>query len=293
MGAAPRVGVLVQRRAVELRERELVAREVRRHPVEEDADAGGVHRVDEGAKLVRRAERRDGRVEARHLIPPGARERVMHDRQQLDVRVAEVLHVRHELLGELAPPEPEPPRRRVHLVDRERPDEQVLGAAGGQPVVVLPLVAGAVDDRCGLRRHLCRERERVGLEAKLAVAPDDLELVLRALARAGDDGVPDAGRAGRLEQVDVAVPAVPVADHRDLLGVRRPHGERHAAVDEMGAELLVDPLVPALAREMEVELTQPAAGRRRGRLRHQNSASSIRRIPATGIPTQSGRLSSS
>ena len=66
-----------------------------------------------------------------------------------------------------------------------------------------------------------------------------------------------------------------------------------AAVDEMGAELLVDPLVPALAREMEVELTQPAAGRRRGRLRHQNSASSIRRIPATGIPTQSGRLSSS
>jgi hypothetical protein len=36
--AAARVGVLVERGAVEARERELVAREVRRHPVEDHAD---------------------------------------------------------------------------------------------------------------------------------------------------------------------------------------------------------------------------------------------------------------
>ena len=37
--AAARVGVLVERGAVEAREREVVAREVRRHPVEDHADA--------------------------------------------------------------------------------------------------------------------------------------------------------------------------------------------------------------------------------------------------------------
>ncbi len=51
----------------------------------------------------------------------------------------------------------------------------------------------------------------------------------------------------------------------------------------MRAELLVDPLVPALARQMEIEIAEL----------HVHSASSIRRIPATGIPTQSGRLFSS
>ena len=59
--AAARVLVLVQRGAVEARERPGVAREVRRHPVEEHADALGVHPVDEGAEVVGRAVARRGR----------------------------------------------------------------------------------------------------------------------------------------------------------------------------------------------------------------------------------------
>ena len=47
--AAARVGVLVERGPVEARERPVVAREVRRHPVEEDADPAPVERVDERA----------------------------------------------------------------------------------------------------------------------------------------------------------------------------------------------------------------------------------------------------
>lgn len=50
--AAARVGVLVQRLAVELREREGVLREVRRDPVDDDADAGAVQRVDEELEVV-------------------------------------------------------------------------------------------------------------------------------------------------------------------------------------------------------------------------------------------------
>ena len=52
MRAAARVGVLVERRAVEARERPVVAREVRRHPVEDHADAVPVQPVDEAAEVV-------------------------------------------------------------------------------------------------------------------------------------------------------------------------------------------------------------------------------------------------
>ena len=120
MRAAARILVLVERRPVEARERELVAREVRGHPVEDDADPGLVERVHERAEVVRLAHRRDGRVEAGHLVAPGARERVVHHRQELDVREAEVAGVGDELLGELLPAEPQPPRLGVHLVDRDR-----------------------------------------------------------------------------------------------------------------------------------------------------------------------------
>ena len=128
MRAAPRIGVLVERRAVEPRERPLVAREVRRHPVEQHADPVRVQVVDEVAEVVGRAERRERRVVAGHLVAPRARVRVVHHRQQLDVREAEVAHVRRELVGELAPAEALPPRRRMHLVDRHRPLERLLRA---------------------------------------------------------------------------------------------------------------------------------------------------------------------
>ena len=74
--AAARVLVLVQRGAVEARERPGVAREVRRHPVEDHADAVGVHPVDEGAEVVGRAVARRGGEVRGDLVAPRARERV-------------------------------------------------------------------------------------------------------------------------------------------------------------------------------------------------------------------------
>ena len=67
--AAARVGVLVERGAVEARERELVAREVRRHPVEDHAEAVAVQAVDELAEVVGRAE---ARRRARSSRSPGS-----------------------------------------------------------------------------------------------------------------------------------------------------------------------------------------------------------------------------
>src|SRR5262245_56889654 len=54
--ALARIGMLVERRAVEAREPVLILREVARDPVEDDADARPVTRVDEGLEILRRAE---------------------------------------------------------------------------------------------------------------------------------------------------------------------------------------------------------------------------------------------
>ena len=83
---ATRVRVLVQRLAVELRQRPGVAREVRRHPVEDHADPGLVQAVDEVAEVVGAAEPGRGGVVPGDLVSPGRAVRVLHHGEELDVR---------------------------------------------------------------------------------------------------------------------------------------------------------------------------------------------------------------
>ena len=116
--AALRVGVLVERGAVEHRQRPLVGGEVPGHPVEDDADAGLVELVDEQPEAVGVAEAGVGGEVRRHVVAPRAAERVLHDRHQLDVGEAEVGEVRRQLVGELLPGLVAPPRGEVHLVRR-------------------------------------------------------------------------------------------------------------------------------------------------------------------------------
>ena len=100
--AFARIGVLVERRAVERAQAVRVGGEVPGNPVEDDADPRGVRGVDERAEIVRRAEAAGRREPARRLIAPAQVERVLRDRQQLDVREAELGDVRDQLLRELA-----------------------------------------------------------------------------------------------------------------------------------------------------------------------------------------------
>ena len=267
MRASSRVIVLVERRAVEARQGELVAREVRGHPVEDDAEPLRVQGVDEGAEVVGCAEARRRREEPRHLVAPRARERVLHDRHQLDVREVEVAHVVGELVGELQVVQRAvfleriaTPRAEVHLIDRDRPLERLGRAAPLEPLVVGPLVARRVHDRGVRRRHLRRERERIGLDPQPAVLRADLELVLLAVLDSRDEELPDPGRAKRTHRVQAPVPRVEVADDRHRARVGRPDGERRAdrAVDlaHVRAEPLVELLVPALHDEVHVEVAE-------------------------------------
>ena len=70
MEALARIGVLVERGAVEAGQAVRVGREVRRHPVEDHADAGAVRAVDEAGEAFRRAEAGRRRVEPGGLVAP-------------------------------------------------------------------------------------------------------------------------------------------------------------------------------------------------------------------------------
>ena len=101
MEPLPPVGVLVEMGAVEEREAVGVVREVRRHPVEDDPDAGLVQDVDEIHEVLRLAVPRGRREVAGRLIAPRAVERMLGHRQQLDVGEPERGHVLRERVRRL------------------------------------------------------------------------------------------------------------------------------------------------------------------------------------------------
>ena len=84
--AFARIGMLVERRAVEARQAVRIGGKMRRHPVEDDADAGARGSAStKRAKPSRRAEAAGRREQAERLIAPGAAERMFGDRHQLDM----------------------------------------------------------------------------------------------------------------------------------------------------------------------------------------------------------------
>ena len=97
-----RVFVLVERGAVEAGQRPLIAREVRRHPVNDHAHAGFVERVDQILEILGRAVAAGRRVEARHLVAPRRVIRVLGDRHEFHVGEAHLLDVLDQRLGQRA-----------------------------------------------------------------------------------------------------------------------------------------------------------------------------------------------
>ncbi|CAB4849559.1 unannotated protein [freshwater metagenome] len=80
-----RVGVFVERRAVEAGETPVVLRKVRRNPVDDDTDAAPMQRVDHRLQIVRCAVASRRRVVPADLIAPRPAERMLGHRHQLHV----------------------------------------------------------------------------------------------------------------------------------------------------------------------------------------------------------------
>src|SRR5215475_1592636 len=93
MIALARVGMLVQMGSVEESQAVLIGREVRRHPVENHADTALVQSIDEVHQILRRTII-GGRSEvAGGLVAPGAEKGMIHDRQELHMRVSHLFKV--------------------------------------------------------------------------------------------------------------------------------------------------------------------------------------------------------
>ena len=265
--ALPRIGMLVESRAVEAGEAVLVGGEMSRNPVEQHADARAVRRIDETGEAFRFAEARGRRIETGGLVAPGGIERVLADRQELDMGVAHVEAVGDQLLRHLVPGEEAAvlaasPRTGMHLVDRDRLVAEIRLA----PEIAVRMVAPFVDqrperDRGRRRPQFGAEGEGVGLQRQaVPVCADDLVLVGAASGYVGYEDFPDAGVAPQPHDVPAAVPVVEVADHRDATGVRRPDGEVDAAdalvLDDVGAHLVEKPAVRALGDVVVVHRTE-------------------------------------
>ena len=149
----------------------------------------------------------------------------------------------------------------MHFVDGHGGVQGVGPAALGHPVLVFPGVVQVPDDGGGAGRAFVGKGEGIGLVHPVAaVLGGDVVLVHGRPAQPGmkPSQMPD-WRPVR-QGVAACVPAVEVADDPDLLRVRGPHGEvgpRHLRLlEHMGAQLVVQAVVIAFVKEVEVVVGQ-------------------------------------
>ena len=245
--AAPGVGVFVQRPAVEVGQAVLVGGEMARHPVEQHPDAARVQVIDEVFEVVGRAEAGGGRVVAGHLIAPGAVEGVLHDAHQLDGGVAEPDHVVGQPVRQVAVihepvVEPACPGAQVHLVDADR--RALALVALGHPLFVVPHEVALPDDAGRRRAQFGAGHVRIGFLDGLAVLSGDAVLVGVSGLCARHEEAPEA-ELQALHRVFQAVPGVEVADHADVLGIRRPEREAHTGHATLGHQVGAQKLIGA------------------------------------------------
>ena len=267
MEALPRIGVLVERGAVEIGEAMRVGREMRGHPVDDDADPGLMQPVDHGGKLLWRAIARGGREEAHGLIAPRSGKGMLGDRHELHMGEVHVLQVidqqpandvviEHFAIGAA------PPRAQMHLVDRDRLVMQRTLGTALHPRVVLPvMLVHAMHDRAGGGGLLLTERHRIGLERlQVAMCADDLEFVEIPDGEVRHEQFPQPCAETAAQRVAAAIPCVEMADDADAAGIGGPDREDDALdalmFDRMRAETLPQFLVAAFGDEVFVHLAQ-------------------------------------
>ena len=211
-------------------------------------------------KLVRVAEPGGRRVVAGDLVAPGAAERVLHHRQELHVGEAQLGDVRGQLLGQLPVGQAGPPRAEVHLVDAHRllvrlPPRPAAPASRAS----LHSYVELVHHRGGGRRHLRVRGQRVGLVPPQPVGAEDAVLVaVRRPARPGTKtSHTPLEPSERIGQPSCGAPAGEVADHPHARGRSAPTPRtRRRSSNGLRAEHRPQPLVPALADQVQVQLAE-------------------------------------
>jgi hypothetical protein len=171
---------------------------MRRHPVDNDTNAGRVTAIHEVTEIVRVAEALRRCVHADWLVAPRTVERVLRHGQQFHVRETHVAYIVDKFVGEFAVAQitvaalgPAPPGAEVHFVDTDRPVEFRTRGAALHPRVVRPLVFAREHDGCVAGRRLVVMPERVVLQRqKVTFVVEQFELVFLAAADPRDEYFP-------------------------------------------------------------------------------------------------------
>ena len=211
------------------------------NPVQNHSDAGLVAGVDEVHELLGGAVTRGCCEVSRSLISPRSVEGVLGEGHDLDMGIAHLLDVSHELIREvvvgvvrsalrrerIAGAGPGAvfawlalrfvamalPGAKVHLINVERALHDVALGAAIQPCGIFPGVSTEVPELgCCSRASLSVETERVGLPEELPRIGFDHVFVKRSLLKAGDEGLPYIAIGGTCERRCLGVPAVEIAD---------------------------------------------------------------------------------
>src|SRR5258708_987119 len=246
-----------------------VSREMRGSPIQNDADAGLVTAVHKLHEFRRSAKAAGGGEVAERLVAPRAVVGMLHDGQQLDMRVAEIFDVGNQLVAEFSIAKPAimilrdpPPRTEMDFVDGNSRLEPVSLRAAREPIGVLPFMVIEVgNDRAGVWAKLGAEGVGIGFEREnVAVWADDLILVDGAFVEFGNEDFPQAGRATSAHRMDAAVPAVEISPYADALSAGGPNGEVNApdAFDgnHISAEFFVSVVVPPFAHQIQIKLAE-------------------------------------
>ena len=225
-----RVGKLVAAGPVKLKQAVFVLREVRRHPVEDDADPGLMAGVDKLHELLRRPVA-VGRGEiAGDLIAPRGVVGIFHDGQQLDMRIAHILDIGNQLrrkllIIEIAAVFMPFPRACVDLVDIDRTFDRGLLCGAGTIERVMPLEAvRRIDHAGGVRQRAAAVCVGIGLVDYAAVRAGHAVFIGLSCLRIDGDGLPYALR-DLLHGKILRIPEIKVADDAYGLRVRRPDAE--------------------------------------------------------------------
>ena len=228
------------------------------HPVHDHADACLVASVDKVHELLRVAVARRGGVVAGRLVAPGAIEGMLHERHDLDMRIAHVADVVHELhrqviVGiELAALRGEGihgtgvvavlvglalrhvtvalPRANMYLVDVERLRHVVMVGTALEPCGVVPLVAIEGPQHAGgTRRALGLKGVWIGLVELFALVGLDEVFIELALLGARDKAFPNSARMHGHQRVGLLIPVIKFANDMDALYIGRPNAKTPSA----------------------------------------------------------------
>ena len=267
MLALSRVGILIGRGTIEIRQSLRILREVRRYPVEDHADTvlvkiiHHVHELLRGTMAARRCEI------AGHLITPAGVQRMLCDAHQLDVGVAHIVTVLGELMCRLGIGIEAvfllavllPPGAEMALINRHRLCEGRGLRARTHPALVAPAIPGEIRGlRCRTRTELCGKCIRICLIQDIATLCMNRELVDLTEAHALDESLVDTARLERKHVVRLHIPPVPVADDGNGLRMWCPDREVHALLPmqcrRVCTHLLINLIIAALAEEVTIEL---------------------------------------